>query len=260
MKRLTAILTLTVMVMILVPASAASWYGNEYCSYCGRQTYVHYCNDLLVQYVDDEYHYVYQNDCAVCTTCGNYIYCNDYDCYERHYFVNGYCTLCNCRDPRANAGFTKKVFVCSDSVKLRNQPSGGSTLDSASYGTMFEYAGTIPYGNDGDPWFDIRFQGGVPAYVAAGTINSEFWIFRRTCVVKYYDSAKTLRITDSTHLVKCPDSYSEYNEPGSKEAFYGQTFTCYGETLDEFFPNRVWYLVKSDGAWFFVPAGDAKIN
>lgn len=266
MKRLFSVLVLMIMITALVPAALADPYSEWYSTYfcyncnCNRRCICGYGDFCLDYDNSDEYHDFYHTDCAQCQTCGNYIYCNDYSCFENHHYYNGVCTDCGHRRTGSGGGYTEKVFVCSDSVKLRTNAGGGTVMDSAKYGEMFEYRNTVARGNDGDPWFEIRFHNGVQAYVAGGTVNSEWWLLRRTCTIRYYNSPRNLRITDSTHLVKAPDYYSGDNVNKSVYASSGSSFTCYGETFDNVFNGKEWYLVKYSGSWYFVPTSDARLN
>lgn len=153
----------------------------------------------------------------------------------------------------------KKVFICTKSVKLRSQPGGGSQYGTADYGEMFDYVRTIRNGNDGDPWFEVKYGNGT-AYIAGGTVGSQFWNLRRSCEINYYSSAKKLKITGSTYLVKNPDQYAGDNKKDAISASRGDNYQCFGEVVDELFPSRVWYLVKYSGNWYFVPKNSASVN
>lgn len=261
MKRIAAIIVLTALLLALIPAAMADqWYTYYYCPDCGcnRQCSCT-LNDTYVA-DGDTYHLVFHDDSSHCMYCGCAIY--DYSDYyaEYHNYWNGTCEQCGYRgSSNPVGGYTRKLFVCSDSVRVRSQPGGGTQYATASYGDMFEYVRTVEYGNDGDPWFEVRYNGGT-AYIPGGTRNSQFWLFRRACEIRYYNSTKTLKVTTDTHMVKSPDEYYGDNKIGSVEVRRGDYFTCYGEIEDELYPSRVWYLVKYNGGWFFVPAGKASVD
>lgn len=261
MKRIAALILLAAMILTAIPAAMADqWYDYCYCDVCRRTTRCIFCLEDVYEDAFDDYHYHYHSDCAMCQSCGNYIYNYDESYGEYHSYVNGYC-VCGHRSGQSNpvGGYTRRLFVCSDSVRVRSQPGGGTQYATASYGDMFEYVRTVEYGNDGDPWFEVRYNGGT-AYIPGGTRNSQFWLFRRACEIRYYNSTKTLRVTTDTHMVKSPDEYYGDNKIGSVEVRRGDYFTCYGEIEDELYPSRVWYLVKYNGGWFFVPAGKASVD
>lgn len=261
MKRIAALILLAAMILTAIPAAMAdTWYSSTYCPYCGCTRQFYY--NSSEGYTDcGDYHYFGRFDYAQCLSCGNFLYDNSYTYYaEDHDYWNGVCELCgHVGSSNPVGGYTRKLFVCSDSVRVRSQPGGGTQYTTAGYGDMFEYVRTVEYGNDGDPWFEVRYNGGT-AYIPGGTRNSQFWLFRRACEIRYYNSTKTLRVTTDTHMVKSPDEYYGDNKIGSVEVRRGDYFTCYGEIEDELYPSRVWYLVKYNGGWFFVPAGKASVD
>lgn len=257
MKRICALLILAVMLAAMVPAMADTKYENHYCRVCGTITGFAVCTDYRYESADANSHIFYMQDNARCTECGSVLYNADWPPYtEPHNFVNDVCTACGY--DRDNS--QRLVFICSDSVKVRSEPGGGTTYKTATYGSTFPFIEFIESGNDGDPWFHVKYNG-MDAYIAAGTLMSSrsFWSFRRACRVKYYAEKKYVSITGDTYLVKCPDAYSGSNVKDAVEAFPGWNLECYGEVVDDLFPGRVWYLVKYGTAWYFIPKGDASI-
>lgn len=257
MKRIFAFAVLAVMLAAMVPAVAETRTENHYCRVCGTITSFAVCNDYHYESADASNHIFYMQDNAVCTVCGNVLYNADWPPYmEPHNFVNDECVICGYSRDNSK----KLVFVCSDSVKVRSQPGGGAQLAVVKYGSTFDFVELIPVGNDGDPWFHVIWNG-QDGYIAGGTLmsNGSFWSYRRACRIKYYGNTKVLSATKSTYLVKNPDAYTGDNKKDAVAVAAGFRCTCYGEVVDELFPNKIWYLVKYDGAWFFVPASDANV-
>ena len=262
MKQIAALFLVIALMLALVPAAMADqWYDYCYCNVCGRATRCVFCLDDVYEDAFEDYHYHYHSDCAMCQSCGNYIYNFDESYGEYHSYVNGYC-VCGHRSGRSDpySDCSKKVFICSNAAKVRSEPGpNGSLYTTARYGDMFEYVGTVEYGYDGDPWLEVRYNG-MTAYIPGGTRNSQFWLNRRACEIRYYKNTKSLRVTGDTHMVKSPDEWYGDNKTGAVDVRSGDRFTCYGEIEDELYPSRVWYLVKYSGAWFFVPSGKASVN
>lgn len=257
MKRICALLILAVMITALVPALADTRYESHYCRVCGTVNNFAVCDDWRYEPLDANNHAFYRQDNAKCTVCGMELYNADWPPYmEPHNFVNDVCTACGY--DRDNS--KRLVFICSDSARVRSEPGGGTIYKTARFGETYTYTNLIVSGNDGDPWFEVMYNG-MPAYIPAGTLMSSgsFWSYRRACRIKYYTDTKYLVITEDTNLVKCPDSCTGENEKTAVEVFSGWGMDCYGEVVDELFPGRVWYLVKFDNAWYFVPKGASGI-